>query len=741
MAKRTTQHSSEVPRKRLILLTMMIIALIGTLAIGSWGKSSKWSPELALDLQGGTQIILTPVTTDNSEITQSDINQAIEVIRQRVDASGVAEAEISSQGGKNIIVGLPGRPSDETLRLVRTSAVMRMRPVLQYFGQPQSLTPAIVSEMDKRQKEAQKSANPSASPSASASSSPSASQSPTPDPKATYSTEQLKKVAKEKADLNHDGKISDKPDSRPSNASDTKWITEKTLYDAYVLDCTKQSSKLDITDEPSKALVACDRSKEDQKNSKEGQKKGQQVAKYILGPSEIEGTQLTKASSGYDQQRGQWVVQIQFDSKGTKAFADVTKRIIKLQQPQNQFAVVLDGSIISTAVPSEVISGGQAQISGSFTDKTAATLANQLSFGSLPLKFNVQSEEQISATLGSESLQGGLLAGGIGVILLAVYLLWTYHGLGIVAIGSIALATGLSYLIVALMSWTIGYRLSMAGVVGFIISIGITADSFIVFFERIRDEIREGRSVRAAVKHGWHRAKRTIYVADGTNLLCSLVLYFLAVGSVRGFAFTLGLTTILDLIVVVMFTYPIMAILVRGKFFGEGHRWSGMSAIALGSAPAYRGRGSVRPRNDRHVDVKLVLDQESSTSSAIDTAVVVTEYSDDAEVTASDSREEQSGFGRRSSGRMAKAGGDAKIRESEGGGSSSTDDTSSSGGGTRDREELSEEEKGLSLAERKALRRRKARQAAHGNAARGSDRVGVSNPDGSALEDKGSADV
>ena len=144
MAKRTTQHSSEVPRKRLILLTMMIIALIGTLAIGSWGKSSKWSPELALDLQGGTQIILTPVTTDNSEITQSDINQAIEVIRQRVDASGVAEAEISSQGGKNIIVGLPGRPSDETLRLVRTSAVMRMRPVLQYFGQPQSLTPAIL---------------------------------------------------------------------------------------------------------------------------------------------------------------------------------------------------------------------------------------------------------------------------------------------------------------------------------------------------------------------------------------------------------------------------------------------------------------------------------------------------------------------------------------------------------------------------------------------------------------------
>lgn len=535
-------------------------------------------------------------------------------------------------------------------------------------------------------------------------------------------------MARERADQNHDGKISDQPKSKPANASDAEnWITEKVAYDAAILDCTKPSSKLNVVDDPKKPLVACDRSRG-------------QATKYILGPAEIEGTQLTKASSGFDQRSNQWIVQIQFDSKGTKAFADVTRRLVKLQQPKNQFAVVLDGSVISSAAPSEVISGGQAQISGSFTDQTAKTLANQLSFGSLPLKFNVQSEEQISATLGSESLRGGLIAGAIGVVLLALYLLWTYHGLGIVAIGSIALATGLSYLIVALMSWIIGYRLSMAGVVGFIISIGITADSFIVFFERIRDEIREGRSVRAAVTHGWHRAKRTIYVADGTNLLCSLVLYFLAVGSVRGFAFTLGLTTILDLIVVVMFTYPVMAILVRGSFFGEGHRWSGMSAIALGNAPAYSGRGSFRRRSDRHMDVKLVVDEESS-GSAADTAVVVTEYSEDDGADAPGPRSPEASSenlgvssrrSRKDAGFSLNDSASSRKAAAEEAGAAGAEADSAKGdeaSGPKPREELPEEERGLSLAERKALRRRKAREEARKNGFGGHAAQGKGNGD------------
>ena len=427
-----------------------------------------------------------------------------------------------------------------------------------------------------------------------ASTSTSARSSPSPSPSAsspsakapaTYSPQELKAQAAKYADADGDGKISDTPkasgnaskNGTPANASDPGWITEKTNYDAYMLDCSKkESASVGRATDPKKALVACDRTTK---------------AKYILGPAEIEGTQLTQASSGINQ-RGQYAVSIRFNSSGTKTFDAVTQRLVRLQSPRNQFAIVLDGNVISAAAPSSRISNGSAEITGGgINAKTSKTLANQLSFGSLPLQFNVQSEEQISATLGSESLRAGLMAGAIGVVLLALYLLWTYQGLGVVAIGSVALATGLSYFIVSLLSWTIGYRLSMAGVVGFIISIGITADSFIVFFERIRDEIREGRSLRSAVWHGWHRAKRTIYVADGCNLLCAVVLYFLAVGSVRGFAFTLGLTTILDLVVVIMFTYPVMALLVRRKFFGEGHRFSGMSAEMLGHEPRYRGRG------------------------------------------------------------------------------------------------------------------------------------------------------
>ena len=478
-------------------------------------------------------------------------------------------------------MGLPGNPSKETRDLVKTSAVLRMRPVLQVSGFNTPLTPSIVSQIEAaRAKASQSQSSGAASPSPS----PSAS-SPSAKAPATYSPQELKAQAAKYADADGDGKISDTPkasgnaskNGTPANASDPGWITEKTNYDAYMLDCSKkESASVGRATDPKKALVACDPTTK---------------AKYILGPAEIEGTQLTQASSGINQ-RGQYAVSIRFNSSGTKTFDAVTQRLVRLQSPRNQFAIVLDGNVISAAAPSSRISNGSAEITGGgINAKTSKTLANQLSFGSLPLQFNVQSEEQISATLGSESLRAGLMAGAIGVVLLALYLLWTYQGLGVVAIGSVALATGLSYLIVSLLSWTIGYRLSMAGVVGFIISIGITADSFIVFFERIRDEIREGRSLRSAVWHGWHRAKRTIYVADGCNLLCAVVLYFLAVGSVRGFAFTLGLTTILDLVVVIMFTYPVMALLVRRKFFGEGHRFSGMSAEMLGHEPRYRGRG------------------------------------------------------------------------------------------------------------------------------------------------------
>jgi preprotein translocase subunit SecD len=226
-------------------------------------------------------------------------------------------------------------------------------------------------------------------------------------------------------------------------------------------------------------------------------------------------------------------------------------------------------------------------------------LANQLRFGALPLSFTVESTEQISALLGSEQLRKGLLAGLIGLALVVGYSLLQYRALGLVTVASLIVAGGLTYLAITLLSWIYGYRLSLPGVTGLIVAIGITADSFIVYFERIRDEVREGRSLVAAVETGWSRARRTIIASDAINLLASVVLYLLAVGGVRGFAFTLGLTTILDLVVVMLFTHPVVSMLARTRFFGGGHRLSGFDAKHLGRAPAYAGRGRVRGSGER----------------------------------------------------------------------------------------------------------------------------------------------
>lgn len=597
MPSTSSNHGHVVPWRRLITLIVLIGALVASLLIGSLaGEKNRWLPEFALDLEGGTQIILTPTTTDGSTITESDVNQAIEIIRQRVDATGVAEAEITSQGGQNIVVGLPGTPSQETLQLVRTSAVLRFRPVLTstYSG---VITPSIVSQLQSSTgtsvepvEGATEAATPSAEATPSASAEPSATPTATAEPTAgatatpaatdptadSYTPEELLAEAQKLADSNGDGVISDEPSAEPTDASDLAWITEKAYYDSLILDCTDASSHNISNDDPAKPLVACD---------------PETKAKYILGPAEVEGTSVTKATSGFDQQRNEWIVNLSFNDEGGEAFADVTSRISTLSAPRNQFGIVLDGQVISAPRTSIAITNHSATISGNFTSATAGTLANQLSFGSLPLNFEVQSEEQISATLGSDSLTSGLIAGAVGMLLVILYLLWQYHGLGLVAAGSVVLATAVSYLLVSLLSWTMGYRLSLAGVVGLIISIGITADSFIVFFERIRDEIRDGRTLKSAVAHGWIRARRTILVADGVNLLAAVVLYFLAVGSVRGFAFTFGLTTVIDIVIVMMFTYPIMTLLVRTKFFGGGHRLSGMDPEALGRTPSYRGRG------------------------------------------------------------------------------------------------------------------------------------------------------
>ncbi|MEK8228906.1 SecD/SecF family protein translocase subunit [Oerskovia sp. M15] len=231
-------------------------------------------------------------------------------------------------------------------------------------------------------------------------------------------------------------------------------------------------------------------------------------AKYILGPVEIEGTEISNASSGLGTtaqgvSTGQWVVNIEFNSEGTAAFRETTSRLVALPSPQNAFAMVLDGLVISAPTANVAIQDGKAEISGNFTRESAALLANQLNFGSLPLTFEVQSEQQISATLGSEQLEKGLIAGAIGLLLVVIYSLFQYRALGLVTVASLGIAAVLTYGVILLLSWTIGYRLSLPGVAGIIVAIGITADSFIVYFERIRDELRDGRTLNSAVEKGW----------------------------------------------------------------------------------------------------------------------------------------------------------------------------------------------------------------------------------------------
>ena len=326
---------------------------------------------------------------------------------------------------------------------------------------------------------------------------------------------------------------------------------------------------------------------------------GDDGAQYILGPVEVEGSRITGATAGLQtnsqgQTSNSWEVNLSFDGTGADQFGAVTSRLVNLPAPRNQFAIVLDNVVISAPRTLSAITGGQAQITGNFTQETSQSLANQLRFGALPISFVVQTESSISATLGDEQLRRGLLAGLIGLGLVVLYSLLQYRALGLVTVASLTIAGAITYGLVLLLGWRQGLRLSLPSVAGLIVAIGITADSFIVYFERVRDEVREGRTLAAAVELAWARARRTILISDAVSFLAAVVLYLLAVGGVRGFAFTLGLTTIVDIVVVFLFTKPMVTLLSRTRFFGGGHRLSGFDAQHLGRAVAYAGRGRVR---------------------------------------------------------------------------------------------------------------------------------------------------
>ncbi|NCX53121.1 MAG: protein translocase subunit SecD, partial [Actinobacteria bacterium] len=306
-------------------------------------------------------------------------------------------------------------------------------------------------------------------------------------------------------------------------------------------------------------------------------------SRYVLATAQVVGRDIKGATAALDQQNASgWFVSLDFTGEGTKKFGTLTQSVVNLAAPQNQVAIVLDGVVVSAPRINEAILGGSAQITGSFSQLEAQDLANVLKYGSLPLAFDRGEVQQISPTLGNDQLHAGLLAGGLGLLLVVLYSVLYYRGLGLVSVGSLLVAAAIIFALFLVLGETIGFTLTLAGIAGAIVSIGITADSFIVYFERIRDEVREGRSLRSAVETGWTRARRTILVADFVSIIAAALLYFFAVGGVRGFAFTLGLSTLIDLLVVFFFTKPMMTLIGRSKFYNSGSAITGLSRKSLG---------------------------------------------------------------------------------------------------------------------------------------------------------------
>ncbi|OKI98798.1 preprotein translocase subunit SecD [Streptomyces sp. CB01249] len=554
------------PVRSLALILIAMVALTGGMFL-----AHQPTPRLGIDLAGGTSITLEAKAEPGQEkaINKTNMDTAVDIMNRRVNGLGVSEAEVQTQGNSNIIVNIPkGTNSAQAREQVGTTAKLYFRPVLTVAeGTP---TP-----------------DPSASPSGKASSSPSpkasASEkatdgdkatSPSDKPSASATTQGRAVTGALKADSSPSPKASATPKASESASAEDQAAAAKLQEQFASLDCSSKASrsKAALGSKAGDTVVAC---------SQEGD------AKYVLGPAEVSGTEVKTAKAAFDQQRGMWIVQMEFSGKGSKQFQTITKKLSTQQQPQNQFAIALDGEVVSAPRVSEQLSGS-AEISGSFNQESAEALANQLSYGALPLSFKEQSVTTVTAALGGEQLKAGLIAGAIGLALVVIYLVAYYRGLAFIALLSLLVSGILSYTIMSLLGPAIGFALNLPAVCGAIVAIGITADSFIVYFERVRDEIREGRTLRPAVERGWPRARRTILVSDFVSFLAAAVLFVVTVGKVQGFAFTLGLTTLLDVVVVFFFTKPLMTIMARKKFFASGHPWSGLDPKRLGAKPPLR---------------------------------------------------------------------------------------------------------------------------------------------------------
>ncbi|MDQ3274754.1 MAG: protein translocase subunit SecD [Actinomycetota bacterium] len=550
------------PARRIVVFGAVLAAMFGVVAL-----NGDWAPQLGLDLQGGTRITLSADTTDGSGVTDDKLTEAVDIIRQRVNGTGVAESEVTQQGGNQIVVEIPGEQRGDLAASIGDTAQLRFRLVAAGpapgVSQRQPPTPTPSGRPSD-----EPSGRPSDEPSGRNGESPPdgqrnraatgwlvADQSPSPSPSPGETPSQQPSELPSPA-----------PRQDLEGAELLDWQPPPELITKFRNYQCPPPGRADesLVDDPDEGLVTCDDS----------------GAKFLLSPTIIEGTQLQDASSGIPPQGVGYVVTLDFDGSATDVFGDVTAGI---NQTGRQFAIVLDGQVLSApTVSNGAIRTGQAQISGNFTQDSARQLANSLRYGALPLSFTLDSVTQEGPELAANALVAGIVAGIVGLLLVTLYCLFYYRALGLVVVVSLLVAGLFTYAAALLLSETVGFTLTLPGIAGLIVAVGITADSFIVFFERLRDEVREGRTLRSAVEAGWERARMTILAADTVSFMAALVLYIFAIGVVKGFAFALGLVTLIDVLVVFFFTKPLLSLLARTSFFGRGHRLSGLDTRHLG---------------------------------------------------------------------------------------------------------------------------------------------------------------
>ncbi|ARG60443.1 protein-export membrane protein SecD [Mycobacterium kansasii] len=542
--------SSSAPVHPARYLSVFLVLLIGVYLLVFLTGDKKATPKLGIDLQGGTRVTLTARTPDGTAPSRQALNQAQQIISARVNGLGVSGSEVVVDGD-NLVITVPGNDGNEARNLGQT-ARLYIRPVLNSMpAQPAQEEPKPPAGTPYPQE-------------------PPPSPAPAPSPAPSDSPAPPSAGVAPPADL-PPGEQPAPPDPRKDLAEriaqEKKWRQSTSPYIQMValqFEATR-CDKEDIlagNDDPKLPLVTCST---DHKTA------------YLLEPSIISGDQIQDATFGMDQRGVGYVVDLQFKSGAADEWARYTAAHLG-----KQTAFTLDSQVVSAPQILEPIPGGRTQISGGdppFTAATARQLANVLKYGSLPLSFESSEAQTVSATLGLTSLRAGLIAGGIGLALVLVYSLLYYRVLGLLTALSLVASGAMVFAILVLLGRYINYTLDLAGIAGLIIGIGTTADSFVVFFERIKDEIREGRSFRSAVPRGWARARKTIVSGNAVTFLAAAVLYFLAIGQVKGFAFTLGLTTILDLVVVFLVTWPLVYLASKSSTLAK---------------PAYNGLGAVQ---------------------------------------------------------------------------------------------------------------------------------------------------